>query len=133
MHLFKKPIFLLLVITSFSCKTRLERQGWKRTAIVSQWDTLTKKDKELVVEKRQHKSSYYYMLTFFEKDPTGKIISKPSFGFERSFKSDIAYYKWESDSLCFIKLVRQGNVQASLKFIEHSDSTSSFEMLSDLK
>jgi len=133
-HFLRKIIFLLLVVISFSCKTRLERQGWQRTAIVSQLNTSTiKKDKELVVEKMQHQSSYYYRLTFFEKDSSGKIVNKPFWGVEKSFKSDIAYYKWESDSVCFIKLMGQGNVQASLKFTEFSDSLSSFEILNDLK
>ena len=134
MHFFKKIILLLLVIISFSCKTRLERQGWQRAAIVSHWDTLNnKKAKELVVERRQLNNSSYYMLTFFENDSSGKIINKPFFAFERPFRSDIAYYKWESDSLCYIKLMSQGNVQASLKYIEHSDSSSSFGFLDDLK
>ena len=134
MSLLKKIIFLLVVVISFSCKTRLEKQGWQRTAIVTQLNTSTiKKDRELVVEKMQHQSSYYYRLTFFEKDSSGKITNKPFWGLEKSFNSDIAYYKWESDSVCFIKLVGQGNVQASLKFTEFSDSLSRFEILNDLK
>ena len=53
MSFLKKIIFLLLPILSFSCQTRLEKQGWQRTAIVSQLDTSTinKKDKELVCSK----------------------------------------------------------------------------------
>ena len=36
---------------------------------------------------------------------------------EKSFNSDIAYYKWESDSVCLVKLLNQGNVQASFKLL----------------
>jgi hypothetical protein len=241
MH-FKKIIFFLLFIISFSCKTKLEKQGWRRISIVSQVDTsIIKKDKELVVQKMYYKSSpfyrfyiskkdstgkiicrelasgsflnsdmayyklesdsicfvklfkqgnvqaslklgfgswsmldvlyepkephqnwgtaivsradtsgikkgkelvvermqlngtYYYDLTFAEKDPTGNLINNPAFGFEDSFKSDMAYYKWESDSLCHIRLMSHGNVQASVKYMEYNDSSSSFEILKDLK
>jgi hypothetical protein len=115
-------------------KSLLEKQGLRGTVIVSRADTSAiKKDKELVVERMQLKSSYYYLLTFVEKDPTGKLINKPSFGFENSFKSDIAYYKWESDSSCLIRLMSHGNVQASYKYLEYSDSSSSFGILDDLK
>ena len=246
MHFPKKIIFLLLSIICFSCKTKLEKQGWRRTAIVSQVDSSTiKKDKELVVQKMYYKSSpfyrfyisekdsigkiicrefasgaffnsdiayyklesdssflvklfrqgnlqtslklgfsstgsldvlymtdrsqpenesfhgtaivsrpdtsgikndkelvverlqlnglYYYNLAFVEKDPAGKVINKPAFVFEKSFKSDMAYYKWESDSLCIIRLMSHGNIQASLKYIEYSDSSSSYEFVNDLK
>ena len=132
MHFLKKIIFLLLFIISFSCQTRLEKQGWQRTAIGSHWDSSTiKKDKELIVEKRDHNGSYYYSLTFFGKDPTGKIINKPFGGFVKPFNSDIAYYKWESDSICLVKLLNQGNVQFSLKYIEYNDSSSSFGILDE--
>ena len=112
----------------------LEKQGLRGTVIFSQADTsVIKMDKELVVERMQLKGSYYYNLTFVEKDLTGKLINKPSFGFENSFKSDIAYYKWESDSSCLIRLMSHGNVQASYKYLEYSDSSSSFGILDDLK
>ena len=66
MSLLKKIIFLLLPILSFSCQTRLEKQGWQRTAIVSQLDTSTiKKDKELVVQKMHDKGSYYLSVIYF--------------------------------------------------------------------
>jgi len=115
-------------------KSLVEKQGSRGTIIASQADTsVIKKDKELVVERMQLKGSYYYNLTFVEKDLTGKLINKPSFGFENSFKSDMAYYKWESDSSCLIRLMSHGNVQASFKYIEYSDSSSSFGKLDDLK
>ncbi|MEP6597606.1 MAG: hypothetical protein ABJA71_16750 [Ginsengibacter sp.] len=134
MHFLRKIIFLLLFIISFSCQTQLEKQGWQRIAIVSQFDTSTinKKDKELVVGMMRYKGSYYYSYYFFEKNSTGKIIiNKPEFVFERSFKSEIAYYKWESDSVCFVKLLNNGNVQASIKYIKHNDSSSSNEILNE--
>ena len=96
MSLPKKIIFLLLPILSFSCQTRLEKQGWQRIAIASQVDTSAiKKDKELVVQKKYaDKSSYFYRFYISEKDSTGKIISREwSNGFY--LNSDIAYYKWE--------------------------------------
>lgn len=115
-------------------KSLAEKQGLRGTTIVSQADTSAiKKDKELVVERMQLKGSYYYNLSFVEKDQTGKFINNPSFGFEKSFKSDMAYYKWESDSSCLIRFMSHGNVQASFKYIEYSDSSSSFGILDDLK
>jgi len=115
MSTLKKIIFLLLPILSFSCQTQLEKQGWQRTAIVSQMDTSTiKKDKEPVVQKMYDKSSYYYRVYISEKDSTGKI-NKGEYTLERDFNSDIAYYKWESDSICLVKLLKQGNVRASVK------------------
>ena len=117
MSLPKKIIFLLLPILSFSCQTRLEKQGWQRIAIASQVDTSAiKKDKELVVQKKYaDKSSYFYRFYISEKDSTGKIISREfSSGFY--LNSDMAYYKLESDSICLVKLLKQGNVQAFIKF-----------------
>ena len=115
MHFLKKIIFLLLLIVSFSCKTRLEKQGWQRTAIVTQVDTSTiRKDNEVVIQELHDKNSYFYRLYIFEKDSIGKIIRR-EWLVERSFNSDIAYYKWESDSMCLIKLLNKGNVQTSLK------------------
>ena len=115
-------------------KSLVEKQGLRGTTIISQADTSAiKKDKELVVERMQLKGSYYYNLSFVEKDPTGKFINNPSFGFENSFKSDMAYYKWESDSSCLIRFMSHGNIQASFKYIEYSDSSSSFGILDDLK
>ena len=134
MHFLKKIILLLLPILSFSCQTQLEKQGWQRIAIVSQLDTSTiKKDKELVVQKKYvGKSLYYYEFYISENDSTGQIVSREwSKGFY--LNSDIAYYKWESDSSCLIRLMSHGNVQASYKYLEYSDSSSSFGILDDLK
>lgn len=139
MPLFQKIIFLLLSIICFSCKTKLERQGWQRTAIVSQLDTSSKKDKELVVKKMHGKSAYYYRLYIFEKDSTGKIINNRWWGYGNFFNSDIAYYKWESDSVCLVKLSSQGNVQASLKLgfgLSHEPGVgywNSLDVLDELK
>ena len=111
-----KIIFLLLSILSFSCKTRLEKEGWQRTAIVSQLDASPRKDKDLVVEKMQYyKGSYYYKLYVFKKDSTGKVINNNTWEHGNLFNCDIAYYKWESDSVCLVKLLNQGNVQTTLK------------------
>ena len=78
-------------------------------------DTSTiKKDKEPVVQKMYDKSSYYYRVYISEKDSTGKI-NKGEYTLERDFNSDIAYYKWESDSICLVKLLKQGNVRASVR------------------
>src|SRR5688572_10008500 len=112
----KKIIFLLLPILLFSCQTRLEKQGWQRIAIVSQVDTSTiKKDKELVVQKKYaNKSSYYYRFYISENDSTGKIISR-EFASGFFLNSDMAYYKLESDTVCLLKLMNQGNVQTSIK------------------
>jgi len=123
MHFLKKIIFLLLFIISFSCKTRLEKQGWQRTAIVTQVDTSTiNRHKEPVVQKMHDKSSYYYRVYISEKDSTGKIINGYyvlGYDFNSNIayykNSDIAYYKWESHSMCLLKLLNQGNVRASVK------------------
>jgi len=115
MSFLKKFIFLLLPILSFSCQTRLEKQGWQRTAIVTQMDSsIIRKDNELVVQKMHDKSSYFYQLYIFEKDSSGRIIRR-EWMVEKSFNSDIAYHKWESDSLCLVKLLNKGNVQTTLK------------------
>ena len=115
MSLLKKIIFLLFLILSFSCQTRLEKQGWQRIAIVSHLDTSTiKKDKELVVHKKYIESSYYYMFYISEKDSTGKIIYR-EFASGFFLNSDMAYYKLESDTVCLLKLMNQGNVQTSIK------------------
>ena len=151
MSTLKKIIFLLLPILSFSCQTRLEKQGWQRTAIVSKSDTSTinKKDKELIIVKIkfsdkdssgkflsnpflvQNKSLYSYWLSVFKKDSTGKIING-NCGFGSLFNSDIAYYKWESDSVCLVKLLNQGNIQASIK-LSFNGSSSSIETLDERK
>ena len=115
MSTLKKIIFLLMSTLVFSCQTRLEKQGWQRIAIVSQVDTSAlKKDKELVVQKIYYKSSPFYQFYISEKDSTGKIICR-KFASGFFFDSDIAYYKLESDSTCFVKLLNQGNIEASLK------------------
>ena len=54
--------------------------------------------------------SYYYWLTFVENDPTGNLINKPGFAFEDSFKSDLANYKWESDSVCINRFMSYRNL-----------------------
>jgi len=117
MPLLKKFIFLLLTILSFSCETRLEKQGWQRIAIVSQVDTSTiNKDKELVVQKNYaEKSLYFYRFYISEKDSTGKVIPR-EFASGFFLNSDIAYYKLESDTVCLLKLMNQGNLQTSIKF-----------------
>ena len=115
-------------------KPQPEHQSLHGATIASRPDTSgIKNEKELVVQRMQLDGLYYYMLAFVEKDSTGKLINKPGFGFDDSFKSDTADYKWESDSLCFIRLMSHGNVQATLKYIEYSDSSSSYEFLNDLK
>src|SRR6188768_203383 len=99
MSFLKRIIFLLLPILSFSCQTQLEKQGWQRIAIVTQVDTSTiRKDNELVVQKMHDKGSYFYQLYIFEKNSIGKIIRR-EWLVEKSFNSDIAYHKWESDSM----------------------------------
>jgi hypothetical protein len=122
MSLLKKIIFLLLPILFFSCQTQLEKQGWQRIAIVSQVNTSAiKKDKELVVKKLKDKGSYYFWLYAFKKDSTGKIIDAEC-EFDIPFNSEIAYYKWESDSVCLVKLLNQGNVRASVKLLFNDPS-----------
>ena len=75
MHFFKKNIFLFLLFISFSCKSKLEKQGWQRIHIVSQVNPSTiKKEKELVVQKMYYKSSPYYRFYISKRDTTGKII-----------------------------------------------------------
>lgn len=154
MSLLRKIIFLLLLIISFSCKTNLEKQGWKRTAIVSRSDasTINKKDKELIIVKIKNenfsekdsagktinkpflvprKFLYGYWLSVFKKDSTGKIINgNCGFGFD--FNSDIGYYKWESDSVCLVKLLNQGNVQTTVKLL-FNDYLSEFGILDEPK
>jgi hypothetical protein len=132
MHFLKKIILLLLPILSFSCQTQLEKQGWQRIAIVSQLDTSTiKKDKELVVQKKYvGKSLYYYEFYISENDSTGQIVSREwSKGFY--LNSDIAYYKWESDSL-FVKLLNQGDIQASIK-LSYTDGRNTLDILYEPK
>ena len=115
MHFLKKIIFLLLSIICFSCKTKLEKQGWQRISVVSQVDTSTiKKEKELIVQKMFYKGSPFYRFYISEKDSTSKIICRERAG-GYFLNSDIAYYKLESDTVCFLKLMNQGNVQTSIK------------------
>ena len=117
MSIFKKIIFLFFPIPSFSCQTPLEKQGWQRTTILSQLNTSTiRKDKELVVKKLKDKGSYYFWLYAFKRDSTGKIVDA-EWEFDIPFNSEIAYYKWESDSVCLVKLLNQGNVRASVKLL----------------
>jgi hypothetical protein len=132
MSILKKIIFLLLPVLLFSCQTRLEKQGWQRTAIVTQVDTSTiRKDNELVIQKMHDKSSYFYQLYIFEKDSIGRVIRR-EWLVEKSFNSDIAYHKWESDSLCLVKLLNKGNVQTSLK-LGFKDSWESLDILDEPK
>lgn len=152
MSYLKKVIFYCCLY--FSCQSRLEKQGWQRTAVVSQSgaSTINKKDKELIIVKIKHenfsekdsagkiinkpflvqdKFAYYYFLSVFKKDSTGKIINgNCGFGFD--FNSDIGYYKWESDSVCLVKLLNQGNVQTSVKLV-FDDYLSSFGILDESK
>jgi len=153
MYFLKKIIFPLLFIISFSCKTRLERQGWQRAAIVSRLDTSTtnKKDKELFVVKIlkkdfpvwdssgkiiidpyvvKDKGSVYFFNVFF-RNSEGKIINEPfPFTTGGQFKSDVAYYKWESDSLCLVKVLNHGNLQASY-WLKYSHNSKSFKYLNE--
>ena len=133
MSLLRKIIYLLLLIISFACKTKLEKQGWQRIDVVTGETLTSRKDKEVVVIKKLNGGSYFYQFYFFKKDSSGKIPQPPFQGLMRPFNSDFAYYKWESDSVCLVKLLNQGNVQASFKYVEYSDSLSSFETLKDLK
>ena len=148
MQLFKKIIFLLLMIFSLSCKTRLEKEGWQRTPIVSRFDTSTinKKEKEVFVVRIQNLPDWdsagkilnksllahdnpTYFFNAFVKDSIGKIINQPfPFSTKASSKSDVAYYKWESDSVCFVKVLGNGNVQASYEFV-YSPSSKRFRKL----
>ena len=116
-------------------KSQPEHQSSLGTAIVSLSDTSgIKNDKEFIVERiKLNGSNYHYNFTIDERDSAGNLVNKPAFGLERSFKSDMAYYKWESDSVCYIKLMSHGNLQASLKYIEYSDSSSSFVFLNEPK
>ena len=125
MHFLRKITFLLLFIFSFSCKTRLEKQGWQRASIVSQVGNATiKKDKEVVVEKMQNKGLYYFRIYYSEKSSSGKITINTNkwFGLGE-LKSDVVYYKWESDSAFFVKLLNQGNVQRSFKCTSYKKGT----------
>jgi len=142
MSLLKKIIFLLLPILFFSCQTRLEKQGWQRTPVVSQLDTSTinKKYKELVVVKIENfpdvdstgeiikkpflvQDKPRYVFNVFIRDSAGKIRSEP-FPVLPNFssKSDLAYYKWDSDSVCLVKVLKQGNVRAYYKLIYSHNS-----------
>ena len=148
-----KIIFLLLSILSFSCQTRLEKEGWQRTAIVSGFDTSTinKREKEVFVVKIQdmpsvdsagkiinkpllvHGKKQVYTFNVFVRDSTGKIISEPvPIVYDLSLKSDIAYYKWESDSLCMVKILNHGNVKASFK-IRYSHNSKGVQYLDESK
>ena len=144
MQLFKEIIFLLLIIICFSCKTRLEKEGWQRASIVSQFDTstLNKKDRGLFVVKILSKDfpsgkiikkpplstdkSLVYFFNVFFRNSDGKIINEP-FPFTRTeeFKSDVAYYKWESDSMCRVKILNHGDVQATYE-LKYSYNSKSF-------
>jgi hypothetical protein len=142
MSLLKKITFLLLLIFSFSCQTKLEKQGWQRTAVVSQLDTSTinKKDKEVVVVKIENFPDVdsvgeiinkpflvhdrpRYVFNVFRRDSAGKIRNEP-FPVLPNFSStsDLAYYKWESDSVCLVKVLKQGNVRAYYKLIYSHNS-----------
>jgi hypothetical protein len=154
MHSLKKIIFLLLFVISFSCKTRLEKQGWQRTAIVSRLDTSTtnKKDKELFVIKIQgfpsrdsvgeiinqpfsfQDKNQAYAFNIFVRDSAGKIINEPFpviWG-SISSKSDLAYYKWESDSVCLVNILNHGSVQDSFK-LTYSHNSKSLRYLNEPK
>jgi len=136
MSILKKIIFLLFPILPFSCQTQLEKQGWQRTVVVSQLDTSTvnKKDKELIVVKIPDKDfpdwdsagkrinkplsvggkSSAYIFNVFFRDSVGNIRCEPFQVVTHGlFNSDLAYYKWESDSVCLVKILNHGNVRAS--------------------
>ena len=115
-------------------KLQTEHHSSLGTPMISRLDTSgIRNDKEVTVESVQlNGSKYYYSLTIVEKDSAGKPINN-AFGFENSFKSDMVYYKWVSDSLCHIRFMNDGNVQASYKYVEYSDSSSGFGILNNLK
>ena len=113
MSTLKKIIFLLLPVLSFSCQTRLEKQGWQRIDVITRETLTSRKDKEVVVIKKLNGGSYFYQFYFFKKDSSGKIPQPPFQGLMRPINSDFAYYKWESDSLCLVKILNHGNVRAS--------------------
>ena len=154
MSLLKKIIFPLLLILFYSCQTRLERQGWQRTTIVSRLDTstLNKKDKELFVIKIQgfpsrdsageiinqpfsvKDKNQAYAFNIFVRDSAGKIINEPFpviWG-SISSKSDLAYYKWESDSVCLVNILNHGSVQDSFK-LTYSHNSKSLRYLNEPK
>lgn len=128
-----KKIFIpALFILYFSCRTPLENEGWIRTPVLTQFDTsvLNKKDKELHVVMIPNDNSYTYAFNIFLKDSSGKIVNKP---FKvvvggKLFVSDVAYYKWEPDSLCLVKLLKNGNLQAEVELIYFNDSTQSLRV-----
>ena len=63
-----------------------------------------------------HNPENKYGFYFFAKDSTGKLKYKQfDFVLNRSFKSDVCYYKWTSDSVCMITLMKQGEQQAIIK------------------
>ena len=124
MSLLKKIVFPLLLILFYSCQTRLEKQGWQRIDVITRETLTSRKDKEVVVIKKLNGGSYFYQFYFFKKDSSGKIPQPPFQGLMRPINSDFAYYKWESDSAFFVKLLNQGNVQRSFKCTSYKHGTS---------
>ena len=122
------PAILLL----FSCQTRLEKEGWIRTPILSQIDSSVsnKKDKELYTVMYLHHPQNLYGFYYFVKDSSDRLQYKQfDFVLERPFKSDVSYYKWTSDSVCLVSLMKQGELQALIK-ITMSDSTQIMDLSS---
>jgi hypothetical protein len=112
--------------------------------------TINKKDKELIVVKFpdhidrdslgkiinkpfliQDKNPVY-VFNVFVKDSAGKIVNDPFPVITDAFKSDLAYYKWESDSVCLVKVLKQGNVQASY-MLSYFHNSREFRVLDEPK
>ncbi len=130
----QKTIFPALFILFFSCRTALEKQGWSRTTVVTQPDTsaINKKDKELHVVMIQKENSFIYGFNIFLKDSSGKIMNKPfKIVMGRVFISDVAYYKWKSDSICLVKLFKNGTLQAEVLLTYFNESTQNLEILKE--
>jgi hypothetical protein len=52
---------------------------------------------------------------------------------ERSFNSDTAYYKWESDSVCLVKLLKNENLQAEVQLTYFNDFTQELKILKETR
>jgi|SRR5687767_12324259 len=123
---------LTAILLLFSCQTRLEKEGWTRTPILSQIDSSVsnKKDKELYTVMYLHHPQNMYGFYYFAKDSSERLQYKQfDFVLERPFKSDVSYYKWTSDSVCLVSLMKQGELQALIK-ITMSDSTQIMDLSS---
>ncbi len=77
-------------------------------------------------------NSYQYWFNIFRQDSSGWIKGKP-FGvvMERLFNSDVAYYKWESDSVCLVKLLKNKNLKAEVQLTYFNDFTQELKILKE--